>query len=59
MEAPWLVKVIRKVDLDDYESLQYFQTVLQKSGIFDALREKGIHNGDTVSIYDIEFEYVQ
>ena len=59
VEAPWLVKVIRKVDLDDYESLQYFQTVLQKSGIFDALREKGIHNGDTVSIYDIEFEYVQ
>ena len=44
--------------MDDYESLQYFQTVLQTSGILDALREKGIQEGDTVSIYDFEFDYV-
>ena len=34
------------------------QRVLEKSGVFNALREKGIQEGDTVSIYDIEFEYV-
>ena len=44
--------------MDDYESLQYFQSVLIKSGIIDALREKGINEGDTVNIYDFEFEFV-
>ncbi|MCL2508266.1 MAG: GTPase ObgE [Oscillospiraceae bacterium] len=58
VEAEWLLKILRRTDLDDYESLQYFQRVLQSSGIIDALREKGINEGDTVSIYDLEFEFV-
>ncbi len=58
VEAEWLYKILLKTDMDDYESLQYFQTVLQTSGILDALREKGIQEGDTVSIYDFEFDYV-
>ena len=58
VEAEWLYRILSKTDLDDYASLQYFQTVLQTSGILDALREKGIQEGDTVSIYDVEFDYV-
>ena len=58
IEAEWLYRILSKTDLDDYASLQYFQTVLQTSGILDALREKGIQEGDTVSIYDLEFDYV-
>ncbi len=58
VEAPWLLKILRQTDIDDYESLQYFQRVLQSSGIIDELVEKGISEGDTVSIYDLEFEYV-
>ncbi len=58
VEAPWLIKIICRTDLDDYESLQYFQRVLISSGIIDALREKGINEGDIVSIYDFEFEFI-
>lgn len=58
VEASWFPRVLRGIDVEDYESLQYMQRVLEKSGVFDALREKGIQEGDTVSIYDIEFEYV-
>lgn len=58
VEAGWFPRVLRGIDVEDYESLQYMQRVLEKSGVFDALREKGIQEGDTVSIYDIEFEYV-
>ena len=58
VEAKWFPKVLKGVDVDDYESLQYMQRVLEKSGIFDALREKGIQEGDIVSLYDIEFEYI-
>ncbi|MBQ7005852.1 MAG: GTPase ObgE [Clostridia bacterium] len=59
VEAPWLIKIICRTDLDDYESLQYFQRVLVSSGIIDALREKGINEGDIVSIYDYEFEFME
>ncbi|MBQ1966410.1 MAG: GTPase ObgE [Clostridia bacterium] len=58
VEAPWLIRIICHTDLDDYESLQYFQRVLISSGIIDALREKGINEGDIVSIYDFEFEFM-
>ncbi len=58
VEADWFPKVLKGIDTEDYEALQYMQRVLEKSGIFDALRERGIQEGDTVSLYDIEFEYV-
>lgn len=58
VDAPWLASIIARTDLDDYESLQYLQRVLISSGIIDALREKGVEEGDTVSIYDFEFEFV-
>ncbi len=58
VEAPWLLKVLQRTDLDDYESLQYFQRLLVSSGIIDALIKEGINEGDTVSIYDLEFDFV-
>jgi len=58
VEASWFPKVLKGIDIEDYESLQYMQRVLEKSGVFAALREKGIQEGDIVSIYDIEFEYI-
>ncbi len=58
VEAPWLIRIICHTNLDDYESLQYFQRVLISSGIIDALKEKGIQEGDIVSIYDYEFEFM-
>ena len=42
VEAPFLIRILCQTDLDDYESLQYFQRVLISSGIIYALREKGI-----------------
>lgn len=59
VEASWFPKVLKGVDIEDYESLQYMQRVLEKSGVFAALKEKGIQEGDIVSLYDIEFEYVE
>lgn len=58
VEAKWFPKVLKGIDITDYEALQYMQRVLEKSGIFDALREKGIQEGDIVSLYDIEFECI-
>jgi len=57
-DAPWIMDVMNTVDPDDYESLQYFERVLRSSGIIDALRKAGIQDGDTVSVYDVEFDFV-
>lgn len=58
VEGRWLLNVIGSVNFQDYESLQYFQRVLRNSGVIDKLVEAGIQEGDTVSIYDVEFDYV-
>ncbi len=58
VEAPWLLQIMRSVNFDDYESMQYFERVLNSSGIIDGLREAGVQERDTVSIYDFEFDFV-
>lgn len=58
VEAEWLIPILHQIDLDDYESLQYLQRVLNSSGINQELINRGIEDGDTVVLYDIEFEYV-
>lgn len=59
VEAKWLFNIMKSVNFDDYESLQYFQRVLINGGVIDALREAGINEGDTVSIYELEFDFVE
>ena len=58
VEAEWILKILNKTDIEDYESLQYLQRVLENSGVFRELAERGIQEGDTVIIYDLEFQYV-
>ena len=59
VEAEWLWDILRVANMDDYSSLQYFQRVLKSSGVIDKLIEMGIQEGDTVSIFDFEFDYME
>lgn len=59
IEANWLKKVAFSVNYDDSDSLQYFQRVLKNAGVFKKLEKEGIQEGDTVSIYGIEFDYIK
>ena len=59
VDADWLKPVLGMVDVEDYESLQYFQRVLRNSGVIDKLEEMGIQEGDTVSILGFDFDYVR
>lgn len=59
VEADKLLRVLRMIDFSDSDSVQYFQRVLISSGVIDALKEAGIREGDTVSLYDFEFEFVE
>ena len=59
VEGEWLYNLMGQINFSNYESLDYFQKVLSKSGVFKALEEKGCEDGDTVSIYGFEFDYVK
>jgi GTP-binding protein len=59
MSGVWLSHLVANVNFGDYESRNYFDRVLRKAGLFDSLEAAGIAEGDTVSVYDIEFEYTK
>ena len=55
----WLARLLNDINFEDYESRMYFDRQLRQSGLFARLEEMGIRDGDTVSIYDLEFEYTK
>ena len=52
-----LRRIMYSVNFEDMESIQFFQKAMESQGVFDKLREMGIEDGDTVKIYEIEFEF--
>ena len=58
VEGEWLFNFMGQINFGDYESVNFFQRVLIKNGVINKLREAGIEEGDTVSIYDFEFDFV-
>ena len=59
VEGEWLYNLVGQVNFEDYESLNFFQRVLKKSGVFELLEQKGCTDGMSVSIYGFEFDYVK
>ena len=57
VEGPWLQRLMSNVNFGDYESRNWFDRMLRESGLFERLEEMGIQDGDTVSMYNLEFEY--
>ncbi len=57
VSGKWLQQLIMDINFADYESRMYFDRQLRKSGLFERLESMGIEDGDTVSIYDFEFDY--
>ena len=57
VEGPALEKIMSRANLEDNESLYYFQKSIRFLGIEDALKAKGIKEGDTVKFIDWEMEW--
>ena len=51
--------LLSKIDIDDYDSMLYFESTLREMEVFDKLKEMGIENGDSVAVGDIVFEYYE
>jgi len=52
-------RLVYSTDFNDVESLRRFQNILMKEGVFEELRQMGIEDGDTVRIFDFEFDYYE
>ena len=58
VNAPWLEKILAQSNVEDYESLLYFQSALIDSGIIDRLIELGVTEEDTIFVGDYQFDYI-
>ena len=59
VEGVGVEKMIGYTNIDTEKGFAFFQRYLRDKGIIDALKEKGINEGDTVRIYDLEFEFFE
>jgi len=57
VQGPAAERIMRRINVEDNESFAYLQRSLKKLGIDDALRAKGIKDGDSVVLVDWEFEW--
>ncbi|WFD11527.1 GTPase ObgE [Tepidibacter hydrothermalis] len=59
IEGKSLQRLLYSVNFEDMESVQYFQKIMDKKGVFQRLKNMGAQDGDTVRLYDLEFEYYE
>lgn len=55
--GPAIEKLMGRINIGDNESMAYFERNLNDLGINDALRAKGVKEGDTVKFLEWEFEW--
>ncbi len=58
VEGEWLEQLINSTNFGDRESIAFFQRILKQTGVIDALNKAGCEDGDTVNIYDVEFDFI-
>lgn len=52
-------RIVRMTDLSNEEAVMYLHEVLRKLGVYKALREAGVKEGDLVRIAGFEFAYAE
>lgn len=57
VDGPAVQRIMRKVNLEDNESMYYFQKCLRELGVNEKLKEAGVKEGDTVKVVDWELEW--
>ena len=57
VDGPVIREIMRKVNMEDNESLYYFQRKLEELGINQKLKEAGVKEGDTVKVVDYLLEW--
>lgn len=59
VEGELLYRIMGRINFDDRESMAYFDRTMRRYGIFESMEKQGVKDGDTVSLYGFEFEYIK
>ncbi len=57
VEGPRIERMLGYTNLDSEKGFQFFQKFLHTSGILEELEALGIEEGDTVRMYELQFDY--
>ena len=57
VEGPKVEKMLGYTNLDSEKGFQFFQNFLKDSGILKDLENLGVEDGDTVKLYELQFDY--
>ena len=52
-----LEKIFNSTNFNDAGSRRYLFKYIENSGVYEELKEMGIEEGDTIQLFDMEFEY--
>ncbi len=59
VDGPYIEKLVKSTNFENYESLKYFQENLRKNNVVKKLKELGVNEGDSVFILGFEFEFFE
>ena len=54
-----LEKIFNSTNFNDHGSRRYLFKYIEDSGVYDVLKEMGLDEGDTIKLFDMEFEYYE
>lgn len=57
VDGPAVQRIMRRINLEDNESMYYFQKCLDEIGVNEKLKQAGVKEGDTVRVVDWELEW--
>ena len=57
IEGSTVVRAVRMTDFTNDQAVRHLQRKLQKMGLFKALKRMGAHEGQTITIGDVELDY--
>ena len=58
LSGPAVSMLLRSVNFEDEESMNWFHRTMRRAGMIDALREKGAKEGSVIRIDDMEFDFI-
>lgn len=59
IEGDYLYRLMSRINFEDRESMMYFDRTMRQKGIYAKMESLGVSDGDTVNLYDFEFDYVK
>ncbi len=57
LEGKQLLKIFNSTNFNDMGSLRYLYKYIEKKGVIEKLKEMGLDEGDTIRVFNYEFEY--